>query len=267
VPPSSSTGSASGKIILSGEYAVLFGHRGIAVPSNETVDVTWEEDPSMKEVKILWSATNEEAWIDYIRQILDLLKGQTGELHGTLSIRSTIPLGKGMGSSTALIIALCRCLLGAHSAKPALIVEDTLNPNHSGLDFAVIRESHPLIYQKDKVPERIKIPLDLLNGATLIDTGTPNEMTRELIAWVRSRATEPDVKKALETIGECTERLARGEPLRGIVRDHHRAQIKLGVVPESTQKIIADIEKAGGFAKVIGAGGKTGGGGMVLRFA
>ncbi|MDD5469880.1 MAG: hypothetical protein PHO92_03755, partial [Candidatus Peribacteraceae bacterium] len=47
-------------------------------------------------------------------------------------------------------------------------------------------------------------------------------------------------------------------------KEHHRAQVAIGVVPKAVQTMFAEIEKVGGAAKVIGAGGKTGGGGMVL---
>lgn len=267
MPPSPSTGSATGKIILSGEYAVLFGHRGIAVPSKEKVEVTWEDHPSMHGVKVVWEESSvHEAWIAYVESILELLKGQTAELKGTLTIKNTIPLGKGMGSSTAIIIAICRCLLGEHSAKSALIVEDTLNPSHSGLDFAVIREERPLVYQQGKLPMPVTLPPNILKFAELIDTGMPNESTKDLIAWMKSR-DPAEIQGAIDAIGECTERIVKGEDLHAVMRDHHKAQVALGVVPESAQKVIAEIEKAGGTAKVIGAGGRTGGGGMVLKLA
>ena len=70
--------------------------------------------------------------------------------------------------------------------------------------------------------------------------------------------------EAIQSIGDCTERLLKGESLHAVMRDHHRAQTVLGIVPDSAQKIIAQIESEGGSAKVIGAGGRTGGGGMVL---
>ncbi|MBT7493790.1 MAG: mevalonate kinase, partial [Candidatus Peribacter sp.] len=39
-----STATVSGKIILTGEYAVLFGYPGIAVPSPLKMAVSFEED-------------------------------------------------------------------------------------------------------------------------------------------------------------------------------------------------------------------------------
>ncbi len=56
----------------------------------------------------------------------------------------------------------------------------------------------------------------------------------------------------------------QGEPLRDVMREHSRAQVTLGVVPPEVQELIAAIEDVGGSAKVIGAGSRTGGAGMVL---
>ena len=54
--------------------------------------------------------------------------------------------------------------------------------------------------------------------------------------------------------------------LPDIIRNHHSAQCALGVVPAPVQALITHIEELGGAAKVIGAGGRNGGAGMVLAF-
>jgi len=56
----------------------------------------------------------------------------------------------------------------------------------------------------------------------------------------------------------------RGEPFGAVMRDHHKAQVALGVVPPEAQQLIAAIESAGGAGKIIGAGSRTGGAGIVL---
>ncbi len=257
--------SAPGKIILSGEYAVLFGHRGIAVPSKESITVTWADDTSFPKPIIIWESGVDEKWIEYTEQIFNLLQPHTGTLKGTLFVQCGLPLGKGMGSSTALVIAISRCLLGNTCEKIALSLEDQMSLGHSGIDFAVIWKNAPILYSSGKEPEVIDLPNDLLKGAKLIDTGKPNETTKELVAWMKEAVDKKNTfTEAIETIGNCTERLLKGESLRTVMRDHHRAQIALGIVPETTQQIIAQIELEGGSAKVIGAGGRTGGGGMVL---
>ena len=257
------TASAPGKIILSGEYAVLFGFPGIAIPSEQSIDVTWIDDQEAYGISLHWEGhADGDPWAEYARLIFKTLEPETGVLHGILSVTGTLPLGKGMGSSTALIVAICRCLLGPDCAKIACMIENALSPNNSGIDFAVIWAGKPILFKKEEIPETVDFDMTKLAGYELLDTGTPGERTSELVRWIRSR--EAELKEPLETIGQCTKRLLRGEPIRNILRDHHRAQVVLGVVPATTQAMIAEIEANGGSAKVIGAGGRTGGGGIVL---
>jgi len=254
------TASATGKIILTGEYAVLFGKRGIAVPSKETMTVSFSPVRTGG-LTIDWPLAPAQ-WLEYTQKILKELEIYPGHVRGTLKIETGLPLGKGMGSSTAMVIAISKCLLGSDSEAQAKKVEDTVNPGNSGLDFAVIWNEESILFKRDKPPEIISLPENPLAVAELIDTGKPNETTPELVAWVRSR--EKELKEPIEIIGRCTDRLLRGEPLKEILRDHHRAQVALGVVPEEVQTIISGIESMGGSAKVLGAGTRTGGGGMVL---
>lgn len=272
-----SDASASGKIILSGEYAVVFGKRGIAIPSELRINISLSESQKNDGLTIAFVPSPlgggagvgvgvEDRWIKYAEKVTANIIERTTPLAGTLTIENNLPLGKGMGSSTSLVIAMCRCILRADCREIALAIENKVNPGNSGIDFAVISEEKPILFSKNNVPEVIELPKNLLTGISLIDTGTPNEATPELVAWVRTRyeAGEPTVLEAIDTIGRCTERILAGEALKTVMRDHHRAQIALGVVPEKTQKIIAEIESKGGSAKVLGAGGRTGGGGMVL---
>jgi mevalonate kinase len=254
---SARTGLATGKVIVSGEYAMLFGKPGIAFPSEHWLRVTHKRDRK-KGIEIDWHGMpNEDLWIVYAKAIAERCKGA-----GTLTVENHIPLGKGMGSSTALIVAVCRALLGDDCREEALKIEDELNPGNSGMDFAVIWEGAPVYFRKEGGASVIGMPGEFLKHAILIDTGTPNETTPELVAWIRSR--EKELQGAIDTIGKCTERLAEGEDLKAVMRDHHRAQVALGVVPPHVASFIEAIEKLGGCAKVIGAGGRTGGGGMVL---
>ena len=253
--------SACGKIILTGEYAVVFEYPGIAVPTMQRVNVSFQEQ---SEDTVVWSNGTMEQWKTYALTILQHLRTLHDIPHGTLTITSDLPLGKGMGASTAVVIALARCMLGDDSHDEALSVENALNEGHSGLDFAVIWAEHPLLYKKGEGPRRIELPETGIDHLVLIDTGSPNETTAELVAMVKARAEEPEIASALREIGRCSDRLLAGEDIRLIFRDHNRAQVALGVVPEETRELIAKIEHLGGAAKVIGAGGASGGGGIVL---
>lgn len=248
------TASAPGKIILSGEYAVLFGKQGLAIPAPLRVAVRYSAEPRDNLV-IDWEGPAD--WQAYIQDIV----AHCHVDHGTLRMNNDLPLGKGMGSSTAFLIAICRCLLGKDCHDQALKIEDALNPGHSGLDFAVIWHEQPTLYRKGTEPQLADIPLEL-PGAVLIDTGAPGEQTPELVAWVKDH--EAELIKPLETIGHCTEQIMAGADIREIIPIHHQAQVALGVVPEPVQTLIKKIEQKGGVAKVIGAGSRTGSAGMVL---
>ena len=258
---------APGKMILSGEYAVVFGYPGIAVPTTFGVEVTWK-DTGDAPMKIVLGGLTGDEW--YRQKILDLcIQISTGvrpapPTTGTLTIHNQIPVGRGMGSSTALVIAICKCLLGKENRTQAVLVEDTINPGNSGLDFSVIWINRPVKFTKGSTPEPLHLNLDFLKNSTLIDTGKPGETTADLVAWIKTRAEEPETAAALKTIGRCTERLIAGDDIKTVMRDHHQAKMKLGVVTTEAVKIIADIERKGGAAKVLGAGARTGGGGMVL---
>ncbi|MSR87427.1 hypothetical protein EXS70_04655 [Candidatus Peribacteria bacterium] len=257
----SKTSFAPGKIILSGEYAVVFGFAGIAVPARIGVQAELTEDGTTP----LAVTQSDGGSAKYIKSIAKICIKRGGTSSGTLTVTSRLPPGRGMGSSTAIVVAIAKALLG-NDRKAALSIEDTVNPGHSGLDFSVIWANAPVISKKGVAPQPLTIDTGFLQSSVLIDTGHPKERTPSLVAWVKEREACGDtgVAAALKTIGECTERLLAGESPRTVFPDHHRAQVALGVVPKPTQDLITAIEAAGGVAKVIGAGGRTGGGGMVL---
>jgi mevalonate kinase len=258
------TSSAPGKIILSGEYAVLFGKRGIAVPSPFQMVATFEENEHEQNLERVWRGIPaNDRWMIYLDHIVEeCVRVLKRRFRGRLELQNALPLGKGLGSSTALLVAVSKVLLGDDAEQPAHAIEDMLNPGNSGIDFAVIWRNRPVLFEKGASPDDVSIDMKFLKNAVLIDTGAPNEPTPELIEWVKSR--EKEVRGALDTIAACTERLVQGKSPFDVFPVHHRAQVALGVVPEKVQTLVRKIEEVEGVAKVIGAGGKTGGGGMVL---
>lgn len=263
--PMSQIGFANGKIILSGEYAVMFGYPGIAFPSRHCIKVTYN-DQMVDSDKLFTSwkgITVPSHWDMYLRHIVHEAEHMTGEhYHGMLAVESYLPLGKGMGASTALLIATLRCLVGEDCQKEAEAIEKELNPTGSGIDFAVIWHNKPLKFRKGHPHATFDLPKTLPANICLIDTGEPEQTTSELATLVQSRRTE--LEDALKTIGNCTERILQGINLVDVLPDHHRAQVTLGVVPSKVLLFIGAIEEIDGAGKIIGAGSRTGGGGIVL---
>ncbi len=253
---------APGKIILSGEYAVVFGYPGLAIPSSIGLKAEYQEDVLSTGLSVDLPKLDDR-WKIYISHIVaECAMHKKDAIRGRLTLEGKLPLGKGMGSSTAAVIAITKTLLGDDSLEVARKIEDTVNPGNSGLDFAVIWNNQPLRFMKGEKPQAVEYTHELLENALLIDTGMPGETTAELVNWIKERKDE--VEDSLKKIGECTDRLLSGESPLAVFPDHHRAQVALGVVPQNVQDLIVQIEKKGGAAKVIGAGGRTGGGGMVL---
>lgn len=251
---------APGKIILSGEYAVMFGYPGIAIPSTLGITATFEENDSNKLTIVIEKEMKHPKLEEFIQDILKELKKNQKLPNGTLTIDATLPVGKGMGSSTALVICICK-VFGVEEKESVRTIEDSLTPGNSGIDFEVIWTEKPILLE-EKTQSVAELDLTFLKNALLIDTGLPKEPTSELVSWVRERKSK--LEEPLHEIMHCTQDLLSGKNIFEIFRRHHKAQIKLGVVPEAVQQLIAGIEHMGGNAKVIGAGGRTGGGGMVL---
>ncbi len=249
-----------GKIILSGEYAVLFGFPGIAIPSSLGLTITFEETDQLTLRIKLKDEMEHPLWREYAEKILSEIQKKKAVPNGLMRISSTLPLGKGMGSSSALVIGMAKAS-GMTEKAQVKAIEDVMTPGNSGIDFEVIWSGKPVFFE-GKDMKNIELNLDFLDDAILIDTGTPDQTTAELVSWVKERREELD--EPLHEIMHCSQDLLAGKNPSEIFPRHHRAQVQLGVVPNQVQKLIAGIEKIGGAAKVIGAGSRTGGGGMVL---
>ena len=258
-------GRACGKIILSGNTANRFGKRALAVPVDLHITAVWDKsDDAQEHLRVIWAGQKEDdVWLTTVRKITKLIEAKTGPLSGKLTIRNTLPLGKGMGSSTAIVVALARCFLGENCKDEALAMEDIINKGHSGLDFAAIWEERPVVIQGDKY-EFIELPKGLQRGV-LVDTGLPAAPTSIIIGRLKERLLREKVlMDSVETIGNCTERLLSGEDPLTVFPDHYKGLVNLGVVPPQVQSLIEKIQQSGGAAKAARFGGETGGAGMVF---
>jgi mevalonate kinase len=256
---------ACGKIILSGNVALRFGKRALAVPVDLHITaISDRSDGTQEGLRIVWRGHKEDGvWLSTARKITQLIEAQIGPLSGKLTIRNTLPLGKGMGSSTAIVVALARCFLGENCKEQALAIEDIINKGHSGIDFAAIWEERPIVITGGKY-EFIELPERLQHGY-LVDTGSPAEPTSRIIERLDERSQgEKSLIESVETIGNCTERLLSGEDPQTVFPDHHTGQVNLGVVPPRVRSLIEKIQRSGGAAKATRSGGGTGGSGMVF---
>ncbi len=258
-------GYACGKVILSGNTANRFGKRALAVPVDLYIAAIWDSSENFQDgLRIIWLGQEEEGvWLTTVRKITTLVEAQIGPVLGKLIIHNTLPLGKGMGSSTAIVVALARCFLGESHKEEALAIEDIINKGHSGLDFAAIWEERPVVIQGDKY-EFIDLPKQLQSGF-LIDTGLPAAPTSIIIRRLKERLMKEKIlMDSVSTIGDCTDRLLSGEDPLTVFPDHCKGLVDLGVVPPRVRSLIEKIQRSGGAAKPGRFGWATGGVGMVF---
>jgi mevalonate kinase len=256
---------ACGKIILSGNTANRFGKRALAVPVDMHITAEWDNrDNSREGLRIVWPGQKEDGiWLTTVRKIINLIEARVGALSGKLTIRNTLPLGKGMGSSTAIVVALARCFLGENCKDEALAIEDNINKGHSGLDFAAIWEERPILIKNGSY-EFTDLP-KLLQHGFLVDTGLPAAATSIIVRRLKERVLrEKLLMDSVEIIGNCTERLLSGEDPLTVFPDHYKGLVNLGVVPPRVRSLIEKIQRSGGAAKAARFGGATGGIGMVF---
>ena len=145
--PQTWTGSAPGKLILCGEHAVVHGQPAIAlaVDRSTTVDLVERPGPSTLDVTPIDDA---RLW-GGLRTLLP------ADGFG-VRIRTDLPIGRGMGSSAALAVALIRALAQREGrwadleecTRLGFLMERVFHGEPSGIDHTVSACGGALLYRR-----------------------------------------------------------------------------------------------------------------------
>src|SRR5262245_39082732 len=110
--------SATAKAILLGEHAVVHGVPALAVPvTSRTTAVDLVETDATREIEVDDARGVDTRMAAQLARIA-LDQTPTPARGARLEIRSTIPLGAGLGSSAALAVALIRACGGGGALAP-----------------------------------------------------------------------------------------------------------------------------------------------------
>jgi mevalonate kinase len=266
--------SAPGKIILSGEHAVVYGYPAILASVDRRLTVCFGNSGNIKEGQgFIYKATN------LLRRNLEIK-----EVTPKLRVVSEIPVGSGMGSSAALSVALSALFYKKYKKNwdlnlinnMAYQIEKIQHGNPSGGDNTVSCFGGPLLYRKKSERKMLFThlkPTKKLPKIIIIQSGKPKETTKEMVARVRDFYLNHKLK--VENIFNNLELVTNGfinfldngsSDLSMLIDENERLLEELGVVSANTKQLIGKIKKIGGAAKVSGAGGNKDGSGILIVY-
>lgn len=264
--PTSSVASACGKWILFGEHFVVHGAPAYAWPlPTRTLVVTAHLRPgSAPALRVSGNVTDPGALKLALRLVGRRLRALPGALH--VAVASTLPVGAGLGSSAALVVAMTDALhrLGVadgHRGLPRLrALERLFHAAPSGLDPTVVSAGVPIRFSS--IGDWARVDAETPPGLIVLSGETRATAQQQRVAS-NAAGLELLVHDYLAVLAGGLSALARRdwETLGRAVDENHALLARLGVVSEAQQQLRERARELGAWgAKVSGAGG----GGAVL---
>jgi mevalonate kinase len=288
-----------GKILLFGEYGVIFNSRALTIPYThfkgelsfmskyKYTDTEWAEE----------SNTSLQAYVKHLIELqqtegtgclLDLDQFQR-DLDKGMYFESSIPQGYGLGSSGALVAAIYAKYAEEKiksdrrlSNKSVLRLKEIFSKmeayfhgTSSGLDPLNCYIQYPLLIKDKSEIITVAIPRNKFdkNGAIfLINSGKPGK-TAPLVRKFLSDYEQADYKRMIDeefipTNNQCIDSLLAGQGTSFFSSLSHLSQLQFeyfqSMIPESVHPIWEHGNKTGDYQlKLCGSGG----GGFMLGFA
>lgn len=267
-------GVATGKIILIGEHSAVYGKPAIAIPCT-TVTASTTITPAKKNISIQCDLYT--GLIDDIPPLLDGIKVVTHEtlsflnaentaLH--ITIKSNIPLERGMGSSAAISISIIKALFRYFDATPtphdlfqlSELSEKIVHGNPSGLDASTIINQEAILFQKGHAVKSFSFDMNVF--LVIADTGITGQtkMAVEKVAQLQQNDSNTHHKLITQLADLTTQTqlaLQNKEIIQlGSIFNHaHRILQQLNVSHDVIDKLVATALNSGALgAKMTGGG-------------
>ncbi|MDA8345184.1 MAG: mevalonate kinase [Thermaerobacter sp.] len=280
VPSSSravAVGHAHAKVILVGEHAVLYGQPALAMPlqalSMRAV-IAPTNGPLVLDCPIYFGPLREaplelSGIATAFAQALDHLGARREGL--SLSLRSSMPMVRGLGSSAASAAAVVRAVYACFGAtvdehdlrRFVDLAEDQVHGTASGIDSAGVIAQGPFLFRVGQPPKKVEPGA----GAVLVvgDTGSSAE-TRSAVAAVRRLldARTQEVLRTMAALGELAlsaQRALEDGNLSGLGEALDAAQQKLealGVSHPKLEELVRAARAAGAIGAKLTGGGRGG---------
>lgn len=278
------TSSASAKVILFGEHAVVYGKPALAMPISSLrsyVSITEHKDQALRIIAedlqetysirtIEPTETNESGLVKIVKYTLNEL-AYTQPPKININIHSEIPIASGLGSGASISTAIARTL---STYTDRVISDERLNQlvyeveklyhgSPSGIDNTVIVYERPVFFQQGQPLQ----PLHILRPLYFIiaNTGIPAP-TREAVNDVRQLVlnTPEKTNMILERIGEISmqarQELMEGdeESLGRLMQENHNLLRRLTVSSVQLDTLVDAAIHAGAYGSKMSGGGRGG---------
>lgn len=280
-------GEAPGKILLMGEHAVVYGHPAIAIPLRSVGARAEVEFTRNGQIEVAAPDLNETAHdadnasprlaplVRLTQTVLELFGEQTQGLR--LVLRSTIPIGRGLGSGTAVAVATVRAICSAlgrrldadQVSELAMEAEREFHGTPSGVDAAVVARDEPIYFVRGKPVQGITVgpsTFRFLVADTGVESVTAVVVDDVRLARERDRARYDSFFWELGSLTSVVREVLRtGMPAElGICMNRaHRALQQVGVSCPELDLLVKVAQENGALgAKLSGAG--RGGAAIIL---
>lgn len=256
------------KLLLFGEYTVLSGSSGIAVPL-KLFGSRWQQADTNTDIhRRFWDIAHALKEIELSAPI-KTAQLESDQKNGWV-LQSGIPYGQGLGSSGNLCAAFYhrffvedRTAWNSNIKNDLIRLENYFHGHSSGLDPCCIFSAKPVLMKPAGI-ERWEKPLDLSEFSLfLLDSGTDRK-TKSLIQAYKDHLKDPKFLKAVKAIEEkneaCIKWLLKREPR--VLFKYFAKLSKLQfqhwdfLIPESIQSVWQQgIQSRDFYLKICGAGG------------
>lgn len=282
VPPKIAVGHAHSKLILIGEHAVVYGKPAIAIPFPLEVTSIIENRVG----GIMLACSHYFGPIDKVPSqlkgieicIKKTLKYLKKPLKGLLiRINSEIPIGRGLGSSAAIAIAIVKSIFSFYERtisqntlmELVKIAEVYAHGNPSGIDMAAASSEFPIWFPKEKEITFLEVgrPLHLVvaDSGQSSDTFSAVKKVKEKFVFENRR-----VKKCMNQI-EMIANMAKSALTNGDIQllgrlldENHKELKTMGVGDDRLDHLVETARYEGALGAKLTGGGR---GGCIIALA
>lgn len=261
--------SACGKLIMFGEHFVVYGAPALALPLTAlSTRVVVERDAALQRPRLALAEGEPDPTAERLLVAAAARLG-VSERPWRVAVRSSIPIGYGLGSSAAFSTALLGALASAARISldtaelndHAFALEQLVHGAPSGVDNTVISHRCPVWLIKGEHLERLEASGELQLVAA--SCGAPGS-TREAILQVRG-FKDQHPERFTELCRQAREIAERGrqaflakeaEELGRLMNENHQLLREVGVSTLDLDRLVVRAREAGALgAKLTGSGG------------